>query len=284
MLCTIFLLAQAPQAFNYQGVARDLAGNPVTNQTIGLRISILENNATGPKIYQEIHLIATSDLGLFTIQIGAGSTIVGSFEDIDWGIDHHFLQIEMDESGGSNYQLIGTSQLLSVPYALYAENGSRWEAFETITSGDTLSGIRYESKDSRFELMHQAEDIGLSFPHLKLTEFYDNGTKGMASINLIKRSSYNDHPTLEFAFAGSQGFNRNFSWRVFGNSKMFLKGNGYLGLGTTEPKAKIHVAHGDVFMENKNNGIIMKSPNGQCWRLRVNDSGGLYSTAIVCPN
>lgn len=121
LLLTIGVNAQSPNIFNYQGVARDLSGNLIANKNVGLRISILKNSIAGSEVYKEIHLISTNNLGLFAIQIGSGTVISGSIGTIDWGNGTYYLKIEMDENGGSNYQLIGTNQLLSVPYALYAK-------------------------------------------------------------------------------------------------------------------------------------------------------------------
>ena len=103
------LFAQPPQAFNYQGVARDLSGAPLANKNIGLQISILQGSMTGMVVYKEVHNTITTNLGLFTLQIGMGSLVNGTFADIDWGSGNHYLRIEMDESGGNNYQLIGAS-------------------------------------------------------------------------------------------------------------------------------------------------------------------------------
>lgn len=118
------LLAQSPDLFNYQGVARDLSGVPLQNKNIGLRISILRDTPTGSEVFKELHLIRTNNLGLFNIQIGSGTSVMGSIGGIDWGNGSYYLKIELDEDGGSNYKLMGTSQLISVPYALYAKNAA----------------------------------------------------------------------------------------------------------------------------------------------------------------
>ena len=122
IFASVALFAQAPNAFNYQGVARDLSGNPIINQNIGLRISILQGSIAGTEVYKELHLVSTNNTGLFNIRVGYGSPVNDSIESINWGNGPFFLKIEMDTEGGSNYQLVGTNQLLSVPYALYAEN------------------------------------------------------------------------------------------------------------------------------------------------------------------
>ncbi|MCF8464837.1 MAG: DUF1566 domain-containing protein [Flavobacteriales bacterium] len=114
------VFAQAPQKMNYQGVARDNAGNVLANQNIGLRLSILSGSVSGTVEFSETQSTTTNDFGLFNIQIGAG-TVVSSTGEIGWGSASHYLKVEMDATGGTNYVAMGTSELVSVPYAFYAE-------------------------------------------------------------------------------------------------------------------------------------------------------------------
>lgn len=120
LLCAA-VFAQAPQAVNYQGIARDGAGNALLSQLLGLRLSIHQGSATGTIVYQETHTPTTNNFGLYTTQIGMGAPVTGTFSAIAWAAGPYFLEIEMDITGGSNYVAAGTSQLISVPYALYAE-------------------------------------------------------------------------------------------------------------------------------------------------------------------
>lgn len=119
-LLSAFLFAQAPNAFDFQGVARDASGNVLAVQGIGLRISVHSGTAIGPVEYQETHAVTTNAFGLFSIAVGNGTVAQGSFANVAWGAAPHFLQVEMDASGGSSYSDMGTTQLLSVPYALHA--------------------------------------------------------------------------------------------------------------------------------------------------------------------
>lgn len=119
-LFIISIQAQSPQAFNYQGVARDGSGNPYVNTELGIRISILANNPNGPVAFAEHHNVWTSDLGLFTLQVGKGIALIGNMSNLEWSSNAYYLKVAMDPNGGFNYQEMGTSQLLSVPYALYA--------------------------------------------------------------------------------------------------------------------------------------------------------------------
>lgn len=115
------VFAQIPQSFNYQGVARDNGGNLLANQNLGLQISLHSGSPGGGIVYQETHYPSTNQFGLFSIQVGMGNIVLGNLASVSWGNDTYYLQVEMDPSGGSSYTDMGTSQLLSVPYALYAE-------------------------------------------------------------------------------------------------------------------------------------------------------------------
>jgi hypothetical protein len=121
MLIAAALQAQAPQAINYQGIARDLAGTAITNQPIGVRLSVRSGSITGTVVYQETFAVSTNQFGLYALQVGRGTVVSGTFSSIAWGTAPHFLEVEMDITGGTNYIAAGTSELISVPYALYAE-------------------------------------------------------------------------------------------------------------------------------------------------------------------
>ena len=117
--------AQAPQAIPYQAVARDNAGNPIANQNISLRFSVRDVSNVGAIVYRETQATTTNSLGLFTVNIGLGGTVIsGTFSTIDWGGGSKFMQVEMDATGGATYTDMGTQQMLSVPYALNAANGN----------------------------------------------------------------------------------------------------------------------------------------------------------------
>jgi hypothetical protein len=114
--------AQPPLYFKYQAVARDGSGTILAGKMVGFQISIMKNNAAGPVVYREIHQKATNAFGLVDLEIGNGTAGLGEFSKIDWGTDKFFIKIEMDPAGGAAFQTLGTVQLLSVPYALYARN------------------------------------------------------------------------------------------------------------------------------------------------------------------
>ena len=122
------LSAQAPEKMSYQAIIRNTKGALVSNQNVGMRISI-QKSVIVPKpsyvtIYSETQTPITDENGLISIAIGTGTLVSGSilFKDIDWAGESLFIKTETDPAGGSNYTITGTSQLLSVPYALHAKN------------------------------------------------------------------------------------------------------------------------------------------------------------------
>ncbi|HTL82890.1 MAG TPA: collagen-like protein [Bacteroidia bacterium] len=133
----LFLCAQAPQAVDYQGIARDLLGNPITNQSIGLELTIHQGSAGGTIVYQEEHFPTTNQFGLYDVQMGMGTPITGPFSTINWANGPYYLEIGMDITGGTNFSVAGTTQLISVPYALYAETSGNGPAGPTGAVGAT---------------------------------------------------------------------------------------------------------------------------------------------------
>ncbi len=130
LLVSGIVTAQAPEKMNYQAVVRDANGLLVVNQQIGIQISIIHELPDGTAVYVETQTPTTGSNGVVSIVIGEGSVVSGDFSSIDWGNGIYFIQTEVDIKGGTNYTITGISQLLSVPYALYAREA------ENTFSGD----------------------------------------------------------------------------------------------------------------------------------------------------
>ncbi|MCE6987768.1 tail fiber domain-containing protein [Dyadobacter sp. CY323] len=149
-LLAIGLHAQAPQAFDFQGVARNATGEVISNTKISLRLTIRSVTALGPIHYRETHEPITSSSGIFTVACGSGAVSDGVFKDMEWKADlKYFLQVEVDVTGGSNYTNLGATQILSVPYALHAAEASeayhakeanRWINYDPIVQTGVLGG------------------------------------------------------------------------------------------------------------------------------------------------
>lgn len=126
-----------PQSFKYQGVARN--GNNLVIGGIGIQLTIRQGSPTGVIAYQERLFPNTNDYGVFSVEVGAGTTIQGDFTAINWSSGAYYLQVELDPNGGANYTDMGTSQILSVPYALFAEKA---RVAENDADGDPVNEIQ----------------------------------------------------------------------------------------------------------------------------------------------
>ncbi|MBN1340700.1 MAG: hypothetical protein JXA03_15330 [Bacteroidales bacterium] len=123
------VFSQPPQAFKYQAVVRNAAGDLIADQNVSFRVSIRDGSPTDAVLYQEIHSAITNQFGLANLLIGEGTPVSGDFTSIDWGSAEKYLKMECDPAGGTAYVEMGTSKLQSVPYALFAgrSNDSFWE-------------------------------------------------------------------------------------------------------------------------------------------------------------
>jgi len=120
-ICCFTSFAQPPQMFNYQAVLRNASGTVIPNQNVSIRVSILANSPNGTLLYRERDTVKTNAFGLVNLKIGGGTLLSGNFNTINWQTGNKYLEIAFDINAGTNYTVMGTTQLLSVPYALYAQ-------------------------------------------------------------------------------------------------------------------------------------------------------------------
>jgi len=164
------LFAQAPQKMSYQSVIRKTDGTLVINTLVSIKSSILLGSASGTASYAETQTTTTNNNGLATIEIGGGTPVTGTFAAIDWGAGSHFIKTEIDPAGGSNYSISGTSQLLSVPYALYAGSSQNKGKTSIVITGDITD--EQAAAQIAAELGPYTENI------------YVNGTTNLTTIDL----------------------------------------------------------------------------------------------------
>ncbi len=129
--------AQAPAKFNYQGVARSSNGQPLAAQALSMRISILDGSATGTVVYQEKQAATTNAYGLYNVAIGGGTPVTGTLTSVNWATGNKYIKVELDPAGGTAYTDLGSTQLLSVPYAMYAASGTPGPAGPAGAAGAT---------------------------------------------------------------------------------------------------------------------------------------------------
>jgi hypothetical protein len=135
--------AQVPQQISYQSVIRDGDNKVIASSTVGIKISLLQGSATGPAVYVETHRKTTNANGLVSLEIGTGTVLSGSFAGINWANGPYLVKTETDPTGGTNYSAPGVFALNSVPYALYAANGTPGPKGDKGDTGATgLQGIQ----------------------------------------------------------------------------------------------------------------------------------------------
>src|SRR5574344_2487641 len=138
VLLTASVFAQSPNKMSYQAVIRDASDILVTDTQIGMQISILQGSTSGTAVYVETQEPTTNTNGLVSLEIGAGTVVSGDFLTIDWANGPYFIKTETDPAGGTDYSITGTSQLLSVPYALHAKTAE--SVSTTFSVGDFAQG------------------------------------------------------------------------------------------------------------------------------------------------
>ncbi len=173
--------SQSPEAFKYQAMARDQFGNSIINKQISLKISIIQGGENGLLVYSEIHDVTTNSLGLVSLNIGKGESLNGTFSDIKWGESNHYVQIAMDENGGDNFKTMGTAELLSVPYALYAKSAGSLERDEKNDGFKLKSGTTSKWTEVTGGINSDYSKVGI------------NNTSPKASLD-VKGGSYDGTP------------------------------------------------------------------------------------------
>ncbi|WP_343611436.1 collagen-like protein [Chryseobacterium oranimense] len=139
MLGLFIAQAQAPEKMSYQAVMRNGSGQLLINQSIAVKVSILQGSPAGTLVYSERLTGNTNPNGLISMEIGTGTVLSGTFSTIDWPTGSYYLKTETDPAGGTNYTIAGTSQLLSVPYAMYAKSAGGTGGSFTIPYTNTVN-------------------------------------------------------------------------------------------------------------------------------------------------
>jgi hypothetical protein len=371
-------LAQAPNKMSYQAVVRNASNALIANQQVGMRISIIQGSIFGASVYVETQTVSTNANGLASLEIGSGNPIFGSFSNISWENGPYYIKTEIDPSGGVNYSIIGTTQLLSVPYALYAQktsldagpgisiNGNKISNSGDLSNTNEIQQLKIEGdslsisggnkvafpknaqsywieEDSSLYYKNKPVNIGFKNSDIeingnlisraktqsplniypengRLITFYDEGyinddpAKVDSAIFLFKGSSglyfkNKNNKYFAFDFGNDYGFgsgniytgSNNARFTAFGSGIMFeTQGNQYQSSGiwaavdnrplilySSNGLVLSNVSvlqNGDIYLTKPAASVVLKSPNGNCWKQSVDNNGVLKSTQVPCPN
>ncbi len=193
--------AQSPQSIPYQAIARDSFNLPIANKAMKARISIRDGSSGGSVVYQETDTFTTSPLGLFTLAIGQGTVVSGTFSAINWGTNSKFLQVEVDPNGGTSYVDMGATQLLSVPFSLYSQKSGDISS-TTIPSGQIPYG-NGTGLGSSPNFFRDPTSGNIHFQAIRGDHYYKMNLGDSNELNLI--STTLNLPAASFSYGDTDG-------------------------------------------------------------------------------
>lgn len=301
-ICTLGAFAQVPQAFKYQAVIRDASDNLIANQSVDIRITIA--NSVPTDVYSETHTVTTSLFGLVSLNVGEGTPVTGTFNTIDWSADTYTIGVEVD--AGSGYEDLGSSDLLSVPYALYSENGlptglvnetvrhdgSAWISDDFVKNTGTGMWINmpynpsYETKstlaivnDSNAMATGLNDDAHLALRLINSSQVNNKGV-GIGFSNSGEYSTVGAKIVFERTGGFSVGDLCFFTKASFTSGdqtleRMRITSDGFVGIGTTDPICDLDIAQSGGAGTSQGTGgigLISSVSSSRVWRVYNSDS------------
>lgn len=290
--------AQSPNKMSYQAVIRNASSALVTNQTVGMQVSILQGSASGPAVYVETQTPTSNANALVSMEIGSGTVVSGNFSTIDWANGPYFIKTETDPTGGTTYSITGTSEAMSVPYAFYAKTA------ETVVNNDDadpdpLNEIELPNGGSNTQVLstdgagnyswvNNADADADSSNEIELPVGGSNAqvlsTDGAGSYSWVDQTALN---VPNGTAAGQTARWNGSAWVVDGT--LYNDGNN-IGIGTTSPQGSLHVngANGGAswtyFQGNATGAINPSSSINSGLMLAWNTSGSAGESEIIFGN
>lgn len=257
LFLTLIINAQAPQGFNYQATVRNSLGTLILNENVNFKFNLMQNTPTSVPVYSETHLAPTDDLGSVNLVIGQGTAVKALFSHINWGIGTYYLGIELNT--GSGYVAMGTTQLLSVPYALYAGSSQNKGKPSIMISGNITDAEATAQIAAEFgpytENVYINNTTGLTKVDLsmiiKLVDLRISNNANLKIINLHRLSELNGNcvvtqnpflTSIELSSLTAIGYDFTLSYNAL--TSLFI--NGFLNrlLTVSPPAGKYVMIHG----------------------------------------
>ena len=256
---TLGVNAQAPQGFNYQATVRNSVGDLIVNTNVYFKFNVIQDTQTSLPVFTEIHYVSTDDFGQVNLVIGQGTATTGLFLEIDWSLGDYFLGIELDT--GNGYGAIGTTRLLSVPYALYAENSGNSKEIPT------LEAVLAEYNSANNQQIKDLQDPTDAQDAVTKAYFENNNSDVMIG-NTVGDLLYWDGENWTTLPAPENNSNLRFC-------------DGQLTWGTCKPDVTIHLGYNEVDNEEYNHQIKFSvKTNGSI----VNDLRAFVSQSNTIPD
>jgi hypothetical protein len=250
LLIAISSIANPTNGFKYQAIVRNNQGAVLENSAVLLKVSILQGAENGASVYSEEHQVTTNSFGLINLVIGNGTNPAGNFNAINWSADSYFLKVEMAISPGTNFELLGISALLAVPYALHAETVTN----NADADADPLNEIQVLDLTGATLSISQSNSV--DFTPL-ITNISDNQTLSLTDdqlsitngnqVDLVLYKDNTDEQTLSLegdSLAITNGNKillpkQDIVWDTSGTTIFYNQGN--VGIGTGNPTGKLEV-------------------------------------------
>jgi len=225
---TPLAISQIPQGIPYQAVARNAQGLPLANDNVMVRFSILSGSVIGNAVYVETHTTTTSALGLFSLNVGLGTATTGAFSNIDWSTNAKFLKVELDTTAtGNGFVELGTQQMMSVPYALFALNTDSWRV-----RGDTTY------TDNQVNIGNSSSNGIMTYPTypLNIMGTSNSNAANKSRVGIARIDNTTGSPALVFHKARGNSFNV-LSGVLPGDALGTIGFSGFNGTNFTDPSS-----------------------------------------------
>jgi hypothetical protein len=278
LLVTASTFAQAPEKMSYQAVLRDASNTLLTSQEVGMQISMLQGSSTGTAVYTETHSVTTNINGLVSLEIGTGSTS-DDFATIDWSAGTYFIKTETDPAGGTNYTITGTSQVLSVPFAMYAKTSGSSQADTANIDKNTTDIATNASGISTIETEQTTQNTAIT---LNTTAIALNTAKGgITSAQATTISNISGINTGDKTLADLGGLAENTAITAGTNTKITYDANGLVTAGADATTADIAASANKNYVTDAQATVLGNTSNTNTGDKTLADLGGLAENTAI---